>query len=954
MLTDTQADISYEKALDALDLLIDDDGIGAKERAAAERKRKRLTLIYIGKAIEDIVSVIGEISALQSSIASAVEQQTATSEVLKVIAASPTDLDRVLDTITASAAQLCDATGASMSRFDGDAFAFVASYGTSVGLRGRHYPVDDDTVTGQALRQRQTVHVHDLTTDDVHARGRASAREIGYRTALATPLLRGGEPIGTLSISRTDVRPFSPRQVALLETFADQAVIAIENARLFQELQESNRQVTEALEQQTALAEVLSVIAASPTDLPRVLQTIATTAMQLCDVDMANIQQRKGEYLVSVANDCRPAFAEAFQRFRDAYRAGHPGTHLTRSSVSGLALLDRRTVYVPDVWASGDELPVDLESGRRFGHRTKASTPLLHGDDALGVLSNYSMREPHPFTEQQLALLETFASQAAIAIANARLFEDLQASNRRVTEALEQQTALGEVPRVIASSPSNMDAALQAITHIAWRLNSSTWANIRLVEGDEYVVVAGAGETPRGVSTEQTRRSTSVLSPSAEAIRLSRSVHIHDVQSEEMRDRYPGTIHAGQRTTLHVPLLRDGRAIGLLSQSRAEVRPYSANEIALLETFADQAVIAIENARLFHELEQRTADLTAALEQQTATADVLRVIASSPTDLPHVLDTVAATAARIGGAERVAILLRDGDALVPVVSVLGTPRRGIVRVPIRQGTFSGRAVLERRTVHVADLNQMDGEFAEGVAIARDRGSSAVFRSALFAPLIKGYEAVGVLAIARPVPSVFSDQQVALFEMFASQAVVAIENARLFEELQERTGELTRVVEEQRALAEVSQAVSSSLDLQQVLTTIVDHAVELSGAAGGVVYEYDETRGELHLRATRTFDERLTAELQAAPLKLGEGAVGRAALTRQPVQVEDILAEGTYQSRVRDVMASAGLRSLLALPLLREDRLLGGIVVARRMPGAFPEEVIAQRPRLWSPFAESQE
>jgi signal transduction histidine kinase len=317
-----------------------------------------------------------------------------------------------------------------------------------------------------------------------------------------------------------------------------------------------------------------------------------------------------------------------------------------------------------------------------------------------------------------------------------------------------------------------------------------------------------------------------------------------------------------------------------------------------------------------------------------------------------VLDTITDAAAHLCDASQAYLERLDGDAGVlyvesaygPVRSPIEARRRGATSARLgreaqapSRNFVSGRAFLDRRTVRIDDLTEA---VATEFPASRQRQAMVQARSCVALPLLGQAGVIGVLSVSRSEPRPFTDRDVELLETFADQAVIAIENARLFEELQERTRELTRAIGEQRALAEVSQAVSSSLDLQQVLTTIVDHAVALSGAAGGVVYEYDETRGELHLRATRTFDERLTAELQAAPLKLGEGAVGRAAATRQPVQVKDILAEGTYQSRVRDLMVAAGHRSLLALPLLREDRLLGGIVVARRATGAFPEEIVA--------------
>jgi GAF domain-containing protein len=777
------------------------------------------------------------------------------------------------------------------------------------------------------------------------------------------PLIREGIGIGNITAFREHAEPYSPREIALLETFADQAVIAIENARLFEELErrnaeleESNRQVSEALEQQTATAEVLRVIAASPTELPVVLQAIVDAAAHLCETPSAallQIRERDGRLAPRALSGPGPLVLET-QRERHALDApdfeSALGNVVAPTSAHGRAYLEGRTIHVQDMAsAARSEYPDSRELQARVGLRTVVVVPLLRDGAAIGVLS-MERHEVRPFTEPHIRLLEAFADQAVIAIENARLFEELERRNRELSEALEQQTATAEVLRVIASSPTDLQTVLDSIATSAAHLTESTSAVVQQAFGGYLRAVARFGMSIEPVaSVEAASRGgldaglpTTRLSPrtmSGRAFLERRSMHVPDVASAtetefpESRAAFEVT---GVQSQLSSPLLREGQAIGVLAVHRSKQRPYTDRQIALLETFADQAVIAIANARLFEELEQRNRDLAVALEQQTATAEVLRVIAASPTDLPQVLDAIAETARRLCGARWVAIqrLVGDlfgsaADAGVPAPGALPLPPEHARPLPLGRGSAPGRAFVDRQTVHVPNIDDV----ADELPVSHVRAHAGGWRAVASAPMVHGDDVVGVLSIYNLVPGPFSDDQIRLLETFASQAAIAIENARLFEELQGRIGEL-------QALGEVGQVVSSSLDLQEVLTTIVAHAVPLSGTDGGVIYEYDEADGALHVRATHLFDDQITEALRAAPFSIGEGAVGRAAATRAPVQIEDILAEGAYESHVREMMAAAGYRAALALPLLREERLLGGLVVARKSPGAYSDEIVA--------------
>jgi signal transduction histidine kinase len=841
-------------------------------------------------------------------IVEALEQQTATSDILRMIAKAPGDLQTVLDTIAERAARLCDEGDAGVWRVHGDRRRRVAHFGAipTADALGEGPIIDRGTPPGRAIIDRQTIHLHDLQSAEAEFPG-AKTRGIalGVRTVLVAPLHHAGVAIGAIQIRRQEVRPFSDKQIRLLETFADQAVIAIEKARLFQELKES-------LEQQTATSEILGVIASSPTDIQPVLDTIARNAAQLCGADDAVIRRVEDDHMISVAH---------FGSIPMAYELGELDSV---AGFAGRAIREGRTLHVHDLREVEVEFPGAKERGVALGVRTALAVPLLKDGKPAGLIHIRRLKV-QPFTEQQIQLVETFADQAVIAIENVRLFHELQDRNRDLTEALEQQTATSEILSVIASSPTDIQPVLNAVAENATRLCDAKDVSIGLVEGDVLKVVASHGMMARWWPDEGVPINRG--SVTGRTIVDRQPVHVHDLASESDEEYPLGKIYqkrGGHRTNLGIPLLRKGVPIGVIGIRRMEVRPFTDKQIKLLETFADQAVIAIENVRLFQELKE-------ALEQQTATSEILGVIASSPTDIQPVLDSVAANAARLCEATDARIRLIDGDGtrLAASFGTLPAPEFS----PMRPTSISGRAILNRKTIHVHDLQEVMSEFPE-----TDSARIGV-RTILSTPMLREGIPIGVINIRRTEVRPFSDKQIKLLETFAAQAVIAIENVRLFQELQERTQELARSVGELRALGEVGQAVSSTLELETVLTRIVSHAVQLSGTDGGAIYEYDEQSEEFLLRATDHMEEELINALRADPPRLGDGVVGRAAVSREPVQVPNILEERAYAPRMRQMLERFGFRASLAVPLLREDRIIGGLVVRRKSTGEFRPEVI---------------
>jgi signal transduction histidine kinase len=550
-------------------------------------------------------------------------------------------------------------------------------------------------------------------------------------------------------------------------------------------------------------------------------------------------------------------------------------------------------------------------------------------------------RDPGSFNDDDIALLKTFADQAVIAIENVRLFNETK-------EALERQTATAEILRVIASSPTALQPVLDAVAESAARLCDAQDCSILEAAGEVFRVVAfrGAGQLKDFEGAPVDRGSVA-----GRSLLDGQLIHVHDIRAESSAE-YPVSRafaqHVGHRTMVAAPLLRDGAAVGVIFVRRTEVRPFSDNQIGLLRTFADQAVIAIENVRLFTELQQKNealtrahAQVTRALEQQTATSEILRVISQSQTDAQPVFDAILSSAVRLLGAYGGALTRIIGDR-IELAAVTRTDDAGDAAVkaafpqPLQSEWPHAQAIRDRAPLNIPD-SQIDPRLPEAEHVrARVRG----FRSRVVVPLLRHDDALGALSVSRREPGGFEEDEIALLQTFADQAVIAIENVRLFTELQARTHELTRSVGQLTALGEVGRAVSSTLDLETVLSTIVSRAIQLSGTDGGSVYEYDEATEEFSLRASRDLPEAYVEQVRDARPRKGEGAVGRVARTREPVQIADISDAAAYESRVRSTLLEIGLRALLAVPLIAEDRLVGALIVMRKRTGSFAAEEVA--------------
>ena len=550
-------------------------------RLGVSKKKKGPHATELSQLKKEVQRLTEQVESYKRELAEATERETVTGEILRVIASSPTDIQPVLDVVAESAARLCEANDAVIQRVDGNVLRRVAHYGpipaTAV---GEQLTITRALLPGRVILDRQAFHVHDLAeaVETEFPEDKPYQQRFGVRTIVVTPLLREDVPIGTIVIRRTEVRPFTEKQIALLKIFADQAVIAIENVRLFQELQERNAELREALEHQTATSEVLGIISRSPTDVQPVLDAIVESAARVCGIDDVVLRLREGTMLLPRAH------FGSIPIGRVEVSIDEPQYRWVR---------EHGTLHIPDTGAQNDFPTAGAISGSRTGLRV----PLHQKGELIGTLGARRM-EVRPFTPVQIKLLETFADQAVIAVENVRLFQELK-------ESLEQQTATSEILGGIASSPTDIQPVLDVVAQNAARLCGATDAQIFRVNGNVLRLAASHGSIP--VLQPDQDRPIVRDSPSGRAVIDREVIHIHDMTTPEAQADFPSSraARSGARTGLVVPLLREGAAIGVIRIRRTEVRPFTEKQIGLLKTFADQAVIAIENVRLFKELEER-------------------------------------------------------------------------------------------------------------------------------------------------------------------------------------------------------------------------------------------------------------------------------------------------------------------------------------------------------------
>jgi len=882
----------------------------------------------------------------------ALVREAALAHVSQRINEQPLDVDGTLLAIAEAARKLTGGDGARVWLHDGERIVpNVGAIGASppayispsfTVMTMPHFPVE------RCVRERRTVAVADILEGIPPGELRDYIVDAGIRSNMAAPLGRGDAIAGALAVMRAVVRPFNATEMATLEAFAAQAAIAIETARAQRALAERNREITAALDQQTAMAEVLAIIGKSPTDVQPVLDAVVAATARLMRADMT--------YIMRVTDGALRMVARHGMVPPGAPTSSTRGFPISRGTVAGRAFVDRASVHVSDLSVVLDAFPDIVPSGGYSGAASLVAVPLLAQSVAIGVL--LQMRIPvEPFTAQEIALLEAFADQAVIAIENARLFNEVQQSNAELAVALEHQTATGEVLEVISRAPSDLQAALDAVVLKASRLLASEFAIVVRVfaDGSEGRVARAergqiATDSRLDAPTPPPRDDDVEPDANATLMRAGRTRMRHGgadaLEREEPQLAALARLwrRTGTGSSMVAPLITAAGSFGTLVVSRRATDPYTSGQIELFETFARQAVIAIENARLFNELQQRNRDVTEALERQAATAEVLEVISKAPSDLQTALDEVASKAARMSLSAG-ALILRvtdEGNEAVASLSLIDgvvEPARGTLAAPVlspqQSGPDSVQAVLrEGRTVmRHGGPDAVESVSPDLAAAWRVLGVN----SAVVTPLITSSGPFGVLIVNRQSLEPYTPSQIALLETFAAQAVIAIENARLFDELQARNREVTEALARESATADVLRIISRSpASLAPALQAIADTCRRLCDADAARVHLVDGD--DLVFANASVGNDRVRIQGMAGlrvPLSGNPYPSSRAVREQTAVHVDDLAAV----PGVNAMAVASGQRTVLATPLLRADGAAGAIVLMRGDVRPFSEREI---------------
>ncbi|MGB5184501.1 MAG: GAF domain-containing protein [Xanthobacteraceae bacterium] len=900
---------------------------GTSSRKTLKTRRRKTTKTKPSSAPKsarrDHVSVVDlqeKLKRQARELEEAREERAAIAEVLRVISSSPGELEPVFQTILQNAMRICEAKFGNLFEFVDGAFRALSWLNTPPALRdyGRQLRVwGPHTGLGRLARTRQTVHIEDTLADPAYAEadaGRIAAIKLGgIRTFVVVPMLKDDVLVGAITIFRQEVRPFTDKQISLVTNFAAQAVIAIENTRLLNELRES-------LEQQTATAEVLSVISRSPGELEPVFEAMLQNSVRICEAGFGQMFLCEGDNVRLVATVGVPTALVEFDKRRGTFQP-LPGGGLDQ------VIRTKQVAHIADLTSEHASYP----PARLGGARSYIAVPMLREGELVGAIAIYR-QEVRPFTDRQIALVTNFAAQAVIAIENTRLLNELR-------ESLQQQTATSEVLQVISSSPGELEPVFNAMLENATRICEAKLGNLFLREGNCLRAVAVHGESHYA---DHYRREPMVDisqnpgTPLDRVIKRKQVIHIPDLRLDQSYldgNRFIVALAdtAGARTELVVPMLKENELVGAIVIYRQEVRPFTDKQIALVQNFAAQAVIAIENTRLLNELRQRTADLTESLQQQTATSEILDVISNSPTDSQPAFNAIVRSGLRLFPDAAIMIGLLDGDVVRAAAIADADPAgaealRARTPLPLSREFITSTAILDRREIDLPDVREAPEELAAG---ARNFLASG-YRAQTVVPMMRGEAAIGTVNLVRRRPGPLSDKQRELLRIFANQAVIAIENTRLFNELRQS-------LQQQTATADVLKVISrSTFDLKSVLNTLVESIARLCEADMAAIRR-PKGSAFLHV-ASHGSPAEYDEYMQSHPIEPGRGTTaGRVLLEGKPVHIPDVQADPEYT--MGDVSRRTGYHTILGLPLLREGNPIGVVILGRTTVRPFTEKQI---------------
>jgi GAF domain-containing protein len=854
-----------------------------------------------------------ENTRLLNELRESLQQQTATADVLKVISASPGDMTPVFEAMLTNAMHLCEAKFGHILLYDGERFHATHLHDVPPAYREfweKHGPIrpSPNTGLGRIVRDKRMFHIPDLKADPAYAERTplrvVTVEKAGARSFVGVPMLKDGKLIGAIVIYRQEVRPFTGRQIELLQNFAAQAVIAIENTRLLNELRERTDDLSESLEQQTATSEVLKVISGSPGELAPVFDAMLTNAARICEAKIGVLYLRDGDgFRRHAAHDAPPAYVEA--RKQSGLETNLPLDGPVRRAAGTKQVVHEADISKLQSYRDGH--PLTVASVELGNFRTVLGVPMLKDDELIGVIT-LNRQEVRPFTDKQIELVKNFAAQAVIAIENARLLSELR-------ESLQQQTATADVLKVISRSTFDLDTVLNTLSESATRLCEADGTIIWRPTDERYRLAASYG-----LSSEfETSMRQLALRPDGDSVvgrtlQARKTLHVPDISADPEYAAHGSERMGGYRGILGVPLMREGVAIGVMMVGRLTPKAFTEAQIALVTTFADQAVMAIENTRLLNELRE-------SLQQQTATADVLKVISSSPGNLEPVFQAILASATEICQTKFGTLNLFENNTYRSVALHNPPPqfkmRLGQTLYPHPDSGLA-RVARTKQVVHIEDIRTQK-PYLEGNKAIIELADLAGARTQLSVPMLKEDVLLGSMSIYRQEVRPFTDKQIELVQNFAAQAVIAIENARLL-------GELRESLQQQTATADVLKVISrSTFDLGTVLQTLVESASTLCDADRTVITRQKD--GVFYRAETHGFSKEFIDHIRGVPITVERGsAFGRALLERRAVHIPDVKADPEYA--MHEMQKAGDYRTVLAVPMLREGIAIGVLSLTR--------------------------